>query len=58
MDQDPDPTSDSTPFFYDFKDAKKLFVLFLITYPHGLNNVIFCQNFVLKFYFASIISVR
>jgi hypothetical protein len=35
---DPDPTPDPTPFFIDFKDAKK--------------------NFVLKCYFAGIISVR
>ncbi len=26
MDPDPDPTPDQTPFFNDFKDAKKLFL--------------------------------
>jgi hypothetical protein len=34
---DPDPTPDLTPFFSDFKDAKKLFFsyFFLITYPQA-----------------------
>ena len=37
MDPDPDPTPDLTPFFSDFKDAKKLFFFhfFLITYPQA-----------------------
>jgi hypothetical protein len=30
----PDPTSDKTPFFSDFKDAKKSY-FFLITYPQA-----------------------
>jgi hypothetical protein len=51
---DPDPT----PLFIDFKDAKKISYFFLITstslsiYKHFLGT-----NFVLKFYFAGIISV-
>jgi hypothetical protein len=32
---DPDPTPDPTPFFRDFKDAKK-FIFFLKTYPQAL----------------------
>ncbi len=42
---DPDPT----PFFSDFKDEKKKIIFSLI--------YCFQDNFVLKFYFASIISV-
>ncbi len=45
MDLDPDPTPDPTPFFSDFKDDKKKF---------SLKNLIFCKNFLFKFYFASI----
>ncbi len=44
MDPDRDPAPDPTPFFIDFKDAKIFFI--------------FCKNFVFKFYFAGIISVR
>jgi hypothetical protein len=61
---DPDPTPDPTPFFIDFKDAKKIFCLifFLITCPqaHHLQSKKFnfwLKNF-FKFYFAGIISVR
>jgi hypothetical protein len=32
----PDPTPDPTPFFSDFKDAKKNSIFFLITYPQAL----------------------
>jgi hypothetical protein len=33
---DPDPTLDTTPFFGDFKGAKKIFfIFFLITYPEA-----------------------
>ncbi len=36
---DPDPTPDLTPFFDDFKDAKKIIFLsifsFLTTYPQA-----------------------
>jgi hypothetical protein len=57
---DPDPTPDPTPFFIDFKDAKKkdiFFIFFLITCPqaHHLQSKKFN---VLKYHFASIISVR
>jgi hypothetical protein len=64
MDPDPDPTPDPTPFFSNFKDEPKIFShLFSYNFPTGTLssvslNFIFCQNFVLKFYFASIISVR
>ncbi len=63
MDPDPDPTPDPTPFFVHFKDAKKIFpIFFLLTCPqaHHLQskNLIFCWNFVLKLYFAGILSVR
>ncbi len=49
---DPDPP----PLYRDFKDAKKN----SITYPqaHYLQALIPGTAFVLKFYFASIISVR
>jgi hypothetical protein len=56
---DPDPT----PFFSDFQMQKKklFFPIFFsyINYPQALFSelkIIFCQNFVLKSYFASIIS--
>ncbi len=62
---DPDPTPDPTPFFSDFKDAKKekkIPYFFLMTYPqaHYLlsKKFNFCQNFVSKSYFASIISEK
>ncbi len=55
---DPDPTS----FFNDFKEVKKKFNFFLITYAQyiifSLKNLIFCWSFVLRFYLSSIISVR
>jgi hypothetical protein len=36
-DPNPDPAPDLTPFFCDFKDAKKLifYIFFLITYPQA-----------------------
>ncbi len=65
MDPDPDPNPDLTPFFRDFKDAKKKFPLFfLITYRIrrlsvlSLKILFFAKNFVSKFYIASIISVQ
>jgi hypothetical protein len=61
MDPDPDPTPDLTPFFSDFKDAKKNFILFSLKLPTGtLSSFLKTEvviNFLLKFYFASIISV-
>jgi hypothetical protein len=59
MDPDPDPTPDPTPFFIDYKDTNFFSSYFvLITFPQAnifsLKNLIFCQNFVLKFYFASL----
>jgi hypothetical protein len=56
---DPDPTS----FFDDFKDAKKIIsfssYFFLTTYPQAAGTLSsafnFLLDFVLKFYFASII---
>ncbi len=61
---DPDPTSDPTPFFSDFKDSKKNYFgpyFFLITYPqaHYLQSskfnfmLKFCQNFILQALFQS-----
>ncbi len=45
--------------------VKKFFRIFSSTYPQAhtvgifsIKNLIFCQNFVLKFYIASIIAVR
>jgi hypothetical protein len=63
MDPDPDPTPDLTPFFIDFKDAKKISsYFFLITCPqaHHLQSkkLFFFAKIVLKFYFAGTISVR
>ncbi len=62
MDPDPDPTQDPTPFFSDFKDAKKIFIFFLsYLQAHYLPSQRFnflLKYFVLKSYFASIISVR
>jgi hypothetical protein len=58
---DPDPTPDPTPFFIDFKDAKNIFFLhifFLITCPQAHHIQSKKINFVLKFYFLGIISVR
>jgi hypothetical protein len=59
---DPDPTPGPTPFFSDFNDANKIFSYFFsYNFPAGISLVLkmvfFCKNFVLKFYFASIISV-
>ncbi len=51
--------TDPTSFFSDFKDAN--FFILLLTRRHitfSLKNLIFCSNFVLKFYFASNISAR
>jgi hypothetical protein len=62
---DPDPAPDPSPFFSDFKDAKKIFfvIFFSNNLPAGiLSSVLkikfYAKIFVLKFYFASIISVR
>ncbi len=62
---DSDPTPDPTPFFSDYKDAKKIFLFIFFSYnlPAGtLSSVLkiyfFAKTFVLKFYFASIVSVR
>ncbi len=44
MDPDPYPTPDPSPFFSDFKDAKKLFfylIFFLITHISSVLNLIF-----------------
>ncbi len=54
----PDP--DPTPFFRDFKDAKQINFSYF-NHRHiifKLKNLMFFSNFVLKYYFASIISVR
>jgi hypothetical protein len=55
---DPDPTPDQTPFFLDFKDAKKNSYFFLLlAHRHiifSLKNLVLGQNFELKFYFAGI----
>ncbi len=60
MNPDPalDPTPDPTTFFIDFKNDKKKFSshFFLIICPQT-NHLQSCV-FVLKFYFAGIISVR
>ncbi len=64
MDPDRDPTLDQTIFFSDLKNENFSSYFFLITYPRAnycifnLKNLIFCKKFVLKFYFASIISIR
>jgi hypothetical protein len=59
-----DPTPDPTPFFSDFKDAKKN-IFFLHIFPYNLPTgtlvsvlkiLFFANIFVLKSYFASIIS--
>ncbi len=60
---EPDLTSDPTPLFSDFKDAKKLFFLcnfFLITYPQAyylqsykIFAEILCKNFILQALFQS-----
>ncbi len=64
MDPDPIQLPNPTPFFCDFKDAKKFFsIFFSYNLPAGtLSSVLkfnvllkFC---VLKYYFASIILVR
>jgi hypothetical protein len=56
MDPDPDPT----PYFSDFRVEKKIFIFFSYNLPTGTlsSALIFFLNFVLKFYFASIILVR
>ncbi len=49
----PDPAPDQTPD--DFKDEKKYFIFFLLTHSTSssvLKILIFCWNFVLKFYFV------
>jgi hypothetical protein len=56
MDPDPDPTLDPPPFFSDFKDAKIFFFLIIYSQAHYLQSS--KLKFLLKFYFASIISVR
>jgi hypothetical protein len=55
-----DPTPDPTPFFSDFKDARKMIFFPYMTYPkaHYLQSLIYCFKDVFEFYFASIISVR
>jgi hypothetical protein len=64
MDPDPTPTPDPTPFFSNIKDAKYYFFLRIFSYnlPAGtlssVLKIIFFLKFMLKFYFASIISVR
>jgi hypothetical protein len=46
---DPDPTPDPTPFFIDFKDAKKIYlafsfhILFLITSSSVLKIKVFAK---------------
>ncbi len=58
MDPDSDPTPDPTTFFIDFKDAKKyFFLIFSYHLPTGTSPSD-SKNFVLKFYFVGIISVR
>jgi hypothetical protein len=50
MDPDPDPT----PFFSDFKDAKKKYFFpyfFLLTYSQAYSFQSYKFNFLLKFYF-------
>jgi hypothetical protein len=66
MEPDPDPNPDPTPFFSNFKNPKKfIFIFFSYNLPAGtLSSVLkykikfFAKDFVLKFYFASSISVR
>jgi hypothetical protein len=55
MDPDPNTTPDPTPFFMDFKDAKKFCLFIFFPYKHtrrhiifSIKNLIFCYNFVLK----------
>ncbi len=60
-DLDPGPTPDTTPFFTDFKVAKKKFIFFSYNSPTGTSSSVkkikfFAKNFVLKFNFAGIIS--
>jgi hypothetical protein len=66
---DPEPTPDPIPFFSDLKDAKNyffFFIFFLLTYMQPCRHTIFslknyqffAKNFLIQFYFASIISVR
>ncbi len=60
MDPDSDPTPDPTPLFSDIKDAygTYFFILFSNKLPAGtLSSVLKILNFLVKFYFASIISV-
>jgi hypothetical protein len=53
---DPDPTRDPTPFFSDFKDAKKIFFS-SYTLPAGTLSSVLKLNFLLKILcYASIIS--
>jgi hypothetical protein len=64
QDPDPDPTPDPTSVFIEFKDAIKIiFLHFFLLLANkniifSLKNLIFCSNFVLKFYFVGIISAR
>jgi hypothetical protein len=66
MDPDPDPIADPTPFFIDFKDAKKNYRIFapffLITCPkvHRLQSkkINFLLKFCAKMLFAGIVSIR
>jgi hypothetical protein len=62
---DPDPTPDLTSFFIEFKDAKKIFLfhIFFLELAHrhiifSLKNLIFFSTFVVKSYFADIISTH
>ncbi len=60
---DPDPTSDPTPLFSDFKDAKKFFFSSYFSYNIPTSTLAcvlkikFFAKVWCKFYFASIISV-
>ncbi len=56
---DPDLAPDLTPFFSDFKDAKKIFfchIFFLVTYLHAhifsLKNLIFLLKICVKILFS------
>jgi hypothetical protein len=60
---DPDPIPDPTPLFKDFKETKKNFSPILFSYNLSTGTLssvlkIKCYNFVLKSYFASIISEK
>jgi hypothetical protein len=59
LDPEPDPIPDQTPFFSDFKDARKIFFSNFLSYnlPAGtLSSVLrikFCYNFILQALFQS-----